>query len=107
MMSLIIFILTVVGMWKVFEKAGIDGWKALIPVYNIYLIVTEICGKPWWYLLLFFIPIVNIFVWVIICVGVANSFGRPLIFGLALAIFPMIVYLILGFNDDKYIQTIK
>ena len=37
MVSLVIYIILVAGMWKMFEKAGIDGWKAIIPIYNIYL----------------------------------------------------------------------
>lgn len=35
----------VIGLWKVFEKVGIEGWKSLIPFYNWYLMVTQIAKK--------------------------------------------------------------
>lgn len=41
---LIVSIITIVAWWKVFEKAGEAGWKAIIPVYNIY-ILYKISGK--------------------------------------------------------------
>ncbi|MCB1324177.1 MAG: signal peptidase I [Spirochaetales bacterium] len=50
----------VVGMWMIFEKAGRPGWKALIPVYNL-IILLDIIGRPrWWivfYLLIISAPI--------------------------------------------------
>ena len=46
--SLIIAILTIIGLWKVFEKAGEAGWKAIIPVYNAY-ILFKIAEKSFWY----------------------------------------------------------
>lgn len=45
MVSLIIYIILVAGMWKMFEKAGIDGWKAIIPIYNIYLETVYIAKR--------------------------------------------------------------
>ena len=36
--NLLPLVLTILGSWKIFEKAGIEGWKALIPVYREYLI---------------------------------------------------------------------
>lgn len=53
MIGLILMILAFAGMWKTFEKAGMKGWKGIIPVYNMYLLITEIAKKPWWYLLLY------------------------------------------------------
>lgn len=60
MIGLILMIIAFVGMWKTFEKAGMEGWKGIVPVYNMYLLITEIAKKPWWYLLLLFVPIANI-----------------------------------------------
>lgn len=42
MIGLILMILAFAGMWKTFEKAGMKGWKGIIPVYNMYLLITEI-----------------------------------------------------------------
>jgi hypothetical protein len=30
------YVLQVLAYWKIFQKAGIEGWKSLIPIYNTY-----------------------------------------------------------------------
>ena len=45
--------------WRIFEKAGKPGWAAIIPIYNTIVLLDTI-GKPWWWILLFLIPGVNI-----------------------------------------------
>ena len=82
MVSLVIYIILVAGMWKMFEKAGIDGWKAIIPIYNIYLETVYIAKKEWWYIILYFIPIVNIFAMIKAHMEVAKNFriSSPLAF---------------------------
>jgi len=52
---LIIIVATVAGLWKIFEKAGEKGWKALIPIYNYY-IWLKILKRPWWWIFIFLIP---------------------------------------------------
>ena len=44
-------ILTVVGKWKVFKKAGKNGWEALIPYYNTW-VLCEIADIKWWFFLI-------------------------------------------------------
>ena len=44
---LAIMILILVGMWKVFVKAGQPGWGCLVPIYNV-LLLLKIAGRPWW-----------------------------------------------------------
>ena len=56
MIGLIFAIAMLAGMWKVFEKAGMEGWKGIIPIYNVYLMITEIAKKPAWWIVLLFIP---------------------------------------------------
>ena len=50
----IVYIITIVGWWKVFKKAGVAGWKSLIPIYNQYL-AYKISGLSGWLILLPFI----------------------------------------------------
>ena len=52
---LAILIAALVGMWKMFEKAGQPGWGCIIPIYNLYLL-TKIAEKPWWWIIMFIIP---------------------------------------------------
>ena len=48
-------VLTIAGLWGIFKKAGRPGWLSIIPVYNI-VVLLQVVGKPWWWLLLFLIP---------------------------------------------------
>lgn len=106
MVSLIIYIILVAGMWKMFEKAGIDGWKAIIPIYNIYLETVYIAKKEWWYVILYFIPIVNIFAIIKVHMEVAKNFriSSPLAFSLGMTFLSFIFYPILGFGDYQFID---
>lgn len=44
-------VIYIVGLWKLFKKAGKNGWEALIPLYNTYILI-EIAGLNWWYFLI-------------------------------------------------------
>ena len=57
------FGLIVITRWIVFEKAGIDGWKALIPFYSYYTLVTKVARKSQVY---FWIPILGIFAMIVL-----------------------------------------
>src|SRR5215510_3406281 len=84
-------------MWKTFAKAGQPGWGVLIPIYNTYL-MTQIAGKPAWWIILMFIPLVNIVISAILTVGIATSFGKGAGFGIGMFLFPFIFYPVLGFG---------
>ncbi len=101
LIELLIIAATLAGMWKVFEKAGYPGWAAIIPIYNVYILL-KIADKPAWWLILFFIPIINIVIAVIVSIAVARAFGKEGIFGVGLFLFPFIFYPILGFGDAQY-----
>jgi hypothetical protein len=53
-----------------------DGWLAWIPVANIYL-MCKIAGRPAWWVVLFFIPFVNIVMAVIVWMGIAEARQKP------------------------------
>ena len=74
-LGLLLGIFVLVALWKVYVKAGKPGWAAIIPIYNI-LVLLEIVGKPWWWLLLMFIPFVNIVIMVIVYIEFAKTFGH-------------------------------
>ncbi len=96
-----IAVVVIIGVWKVFEKAGKPGWAAIIPIYN-YIILLEIIGKPVWWVILLFIPIANIIVLFIISFKLAEAFGKSAGFGIGLVFLPFIFYPILGFGDAEY-----
>jgi len=101
---LAIAIVFIIGMWKVFEKAGQPGWAVLIPIYNAYVLL-QIAGRPGWWLLLFFIPLVNIVIAFLVAIDVAKAFGQSTVFGVILLfLLGGIGYLVLGFGDYRYVK---
>jgi hypothetical protein len=97
----LLLILVIVGFWKVFVKAGKPGWGAIIPIYNVILLL-EIAGRPVWWILLLLVPFVDVVVGVIIGIDIAKNFGKGAIFGLGLAFMGFIFFPILGFSDARY-----
>jgi hypothetical protein len=102
LIELAIIIVVIIGWWKMFEKAGKPGWAAIIPIYNL-IVLLEIIGKPIWWILLFLIPCVNFIVSILVALDVAKSFGKSAGFGVGLAFLPFIFYPILGFGDARYV----
>lgn len=99
--QLAIIVLVVAGMWTTFAKAGQPGWAAIIPIFNMY-ILCKVGGRPGWWVLLMFIPIVNIIILAILSVDVARSFGQGVGFGIGLWLLGIIFYPILGFGPAQY-----
>lgn len=110
--AIIYYVLQVVAMWKIFEKAGEAGWKSLIPLYNLYILL-KIIRFNWLLLLGLLIWIIPVIGWaigaiymvvlqVIICYRLSRSFGKELGYTLGLLFLTPIFYLILGFGSAKY-----
>ena len=98
---LVCVVAAIAGMWKTFEKAGKPGWAAIVPIYNI-IIMLEIAGKPIWWIILFFIPIANIIVMILAMIAFAARFGKGAGFGVGLALLGFVFFPILGFGDAQY-----
>jgi uncharacterized membrane protein YhaH (DUF805 family) len=98
---LAVVVFEIAACWRVFSKAGQPGWGALIPIYNGYCLL-QVAGRPGWWLLLLFIPVVNMIVGIIVALDVARNFGRSIAFGIGLIILPIILYPILGFGSAQY-----
>ena len=98
-LAFIVFL--VVSIWKVFAKAGEPGWAVLIPIYNAY-VYLKIAGKPWWWLLLFLIPLVNLIIMIIATLAFAKAFGKGVGFAIGMIFLGFIFYPILAFGDATY-----
>lgn len=94
-------VIQTVALWFIFRKADEPGWAAIIPVYNI-LIAVKIAGKPWWYILLLLIPIVNIVIAILILNGLSKSFGKGGWFTVGLFFLRFIFLPVLGFGKATY-----
>jgi len=100
--QLAIVIVIIAGTWKVFTKAGQPGWAVFIPIYNT-IVMLQIAGKPVWWIILLFIPFVNVIVGIIVMVALAEAFGKGVGFALGLIFLGFIFFPILGFGDSKYV----
>ncbi|GGL35623.1 hypothetical protein GCM10009037_19130 [Halarchaeum grantii] len=98
---LVLVLVSIAGIWKTFEKAGEPGWAAIIPIYNTY-VMLKIGGNAWWWLLLFLVPIVNIYAAYRLSKGIAEAFGQGLGFTLGLWFLGFVFFPILGFGDYRY-----
>jgi hypothetical protein len=101
LIELLIVIAAIAGLWKTFEKAGKPGWAAIVPIYNI-IVMLEIAGKPLWWIVLFLIPLVNLVVAILVGIAIAEKFGKSAGFGVGLALLSFVFYPILGFGDAQY-----
>jgi hypothetical protein len=99
---IIIAVLTVVGKWRIYEKAGKPGWAAIIPIYT-WIVMLEIVGKPIWWIFLFFIPCVNIIFMIWTINLLSKSFGQTEGFTVGLILLGFIFYPILGFGSYQYL----
>lgn len=72
---LIIQVVHFIGTWKLYQRAGRKAWEAAIPVYNA-VVLMQIINRPKWWVILFFIPIVNLIIIPVTWVETIRSFGR-------------------------------
>ena len=99
---LLVVVFMIAAMWKIFEKAGQPGWAAIVPIYNLYVLL-KIVGKPGWWIILFLIPIVN-YVFIIWTYNMlSKSFGKEEGFTAGLVLLGIVFFPILGFGDARYI----
>jgi hypothetical protein len=106
---LVIGIVCLIGMWKVFDKAGQPGWAVLIPIYNI-IVLLRVAGLPWYWVftpLVAIIPILGLIAYLAWIVWVhhriSTRFGQGIGFTIGLTFLGPIFWLILGFGSAKYV----
>ncbi len=93
------------GSWKLYQKAGRKSWEALIPVYNA-VVLMEIIRRPKWWVVLLFIPIINLMIFPVVWVETLRSFGKNSSLDTALGIltFGLYTYTI-NYNDNVQYQA--
>lgn len=97
----ILVIITIAAQWRIYEKAGKPGWAAIIPIYNI-IVLMEIIGKPWWWLLLILFP-PTAFIFAIWSANLlSKSFGQGVGFTIGLLLVGIIFYPMLAFGNYEY-----
>lgn len=102
MLYVAIIVLVIAAMWTIFTKAGKPGWAAIIPIYNM-IVLLEIIGKPWWWILLMLIPIVNIVILVMAYHQLSLSFGKDAGFTVGLILLGIVFFPLLAFGEARYL----
>ena len=103
---LAIFVVFLVGYWKVFTKLGLPGWMGIIPFVNVYMLFKA-RGKhePVVWLILSLIPCINIIAMWMLANDTAELFGKELGWKIFLFLIPGISHLVLGFGGADVDRT--
>lgn len=96
-----VLVICMVFMFKVFKKARYAGWKALVPIYNLYVLSKIAIGNGWYFILLF-IPLINIFAYIYINIKLAKCFGKSILFSIGLIILNPVFIAILALGNSEY-----
>ncbi|MBR6073128.1 MAG: signal peptidase I [Bacilli bacterium] len=99
--ALAVGIFQLVCMWMTFKKAGRQGWAAIIPIFNV-IVELDIAHIPVWMILLYIIPIANIFMCIYVPIKFAKAFGKGILTALLLMFVAPIGWALLAFGDAKY-----
>ena len=100
-----VIVLILVARWKVFKKANVDGWEALIPIHGD-IVELQLSGvKTYWYFLNLIAicgigPLVLLF-WK--SIALSKAFGKGTGFGVLMAFFPFVCYPILAWGNAEYV----
>lgn len=94
-------IILITSWWVLFQKADEPGWAAIVPFYNM-VVLLRIAGKPGWWVILMLIPFVNIVISIMVAIALAEKFGQGGGFAVGLILLPFIFYPILAFGSSEY-----
>jgi signal peptidase I len=94
------------GTWKLYQKAGFKSWQAAIPVYNA-IVLMQIINRPKWWVVMLFIPIINLIIFPVVWVEIARSFGKNSTTDtlLTLLSFGLYIYVINYRGQSDYIEN--
>ena len=104
LIALLIDLLPAIGLYGMFRKAGVAGWKAFVPYYNIW-VMLEIAQRPRYWFFLQFVPIIGWFISIGILIEFMKTYGKFRFYQHALTVFSVGLYFAyVGYNKkDKFI----
>lgn len=92
---LAVCVISLVGMWKIFVKAGKPGWGAIIPFYNMYCLFE-----------MSFVPCVNVVMTIVMWIKLAQAFGKGAAYGIGILFLPVVFLPMLGFGDAQFVGPV-
>jgi hypothetical protein len=102
LVALAVYVVFVIGAWKVFSKAERPGWWSIIPIWNM-AVLLQISGRSGWWVLGYVVPLLNLFVQIRWGIEMARSYGRGIGFAIGLILLEPLFVVILGFGDASYL----
>ena len=99
-----IIVLMITSVWKVFTKANQPGWAAILPIYNI-IIMLEVAKKPTWWVAMYFIPIANFIFMIMTLNGISKNFGKDEGFTVGMVFLGIVFWPILAFGNAQYVDN--
>lgn len=72
---LLVQVIHFLGTWKLYVAAGRKAWEAAVPIYNA-VVLTKIINRHWSWVILLFIPVINVIMLPIFWVETIRSFGK-------------------------------
>ena len=100
--SLAVTVFLIIAIWMIYKKAGQPGWAAIIPIYNIVVMLRVIKFEWWHILIMIFVPFASLVYSIIIPIKLAKVFGKSTGFAVLAVFLPIIAYPILAFGQAKY-----
>ena len=99
--SFILSLIIIISYAKIFKKAGKPWWASIVPIYNV-IVMIKVAKLPLWYIVLFLVPIANIYATFKIYIEIAKKFGKGTGFGIGMALVGIIFIPLLAFSDNEY-----
>ena len=96
------------GTWKLYMLAGRKFWEALIPIYNC-IILMKIIKRPTWWVILLFLPVINLIMFPVIWVETVSSFRKKSNFIIFLTIISVgfYIYTLNYSKETKYLDPVN
>lgn len=90
-----------IGTFFLLKKAGHrNSWTAFVPIWNVVELL-KLTGRPAWWIVLFFIPLINFFVGIGLMVDVAKSFGKnSFLQHVGVILLPFVMFMFWGLDKD-------
>lgn len=89
---LIVQVIHFIGTWKLYKIAGRKAWEAVVPFYN-GIVLMKIINRPWWWVILLFVPIVNLIMFPVVWVETLRGFGKNSTTDTLLGVFTLGLYI--------------
>ncbi len=97
--SIISFLVLIISFWKIFEKAGIAGWKSLIPIYNQYLLWKIATGNGIMFLLML-IPCIGPFMILLLDWKLNKTFNGTIVTFIMMILLPIVIFPVIAFDKS-------